>query len=189
MRATATGVPTAARRGPDDGTMELKTYPDRILRARCHPFAEVTDEDFSRAREMLEFMYQADGVGLAGSQVGWSRRIVTLDVGHEGKGERIFINPVILHAEGEVEEEEGCLSLPGVRADVRRSARVTVAAYTILGKRVEQQVEGLLARAWEHELDHLNGILFIDRLEPTALMTLRHKLREFEAAGHRDQKV
>ena len=169
--------------------MELKTYPDRILRARCRPFAEVTDEDLSRAREMLEFMYQADGVGMAGPQVGWGLRIVTLDVEQEGKGERIFINPVVVHAEGDVEEDEGCLSLPGVRAEVRRSATVTVAAYTIRGKRVEQQAEGLLARAWQHEMDHLNGILFIDRLEPTALMTLRHKLRELEAAVHRDQKV
>ncbi|GAG34026.1 unnamed protein product, partial [marine sediment metagenome] len=82
--------------------MELKVYPDRILRARCAPVREVTDEDVARAREMLEFMYQFEGVGLAGPQVGWASRIVTLDAEGERKGERVFVNPRIISTEGEV---------------------------------------------------------------------------------------
>lgn len=160
--------------------MELKKYPQKILRARCSPILEITDEDVARAREMLDFMYEAKGVGLAGPQVGWSAQIVTLDVEGEGKGERTFVNPRIIHSEGEVEEEEGCLSVPGVRAVVRRPERVVVAAYTLRGERIELEAEGILARAWQHEADHLNGILFIDRLDPTVLMTIRHSLKELE---------
>ena len=82
-----------------------------------------------------------------------------------------------------MEEEEGCLSVPDIRAPVRRAERIVVAAYTLKGERVQQAVDGLLARAWQHEVDHLNGILFIDRLDQTTLMTLRHKLRELEHAA------
>ena len=166
--------------------MELKKYPDRILRTKCSPIREITDEDLARAREMLDFMYEAEGAGLAGPQVGWASRIVTLDVEGEGKGERIFVNPRIISLDGEVEEEEGCLSVPGVRVPVRRAERVVVAAYTVRGKRVEQKAEGMLARAWQHELDHLNGVLLVDHLDATVLVEIRHSLRqlELEAKSH-----
>ncbi len=167
--------------------MGLKTYPDRILRVRCRPLKEVTDQDLAQAQRMLDLMYESDGIGLAGPQVGWDRRIVTLDIEREGKGERIFINPRILHSEGEVEEEEGCLSVPGIWAPVQRAAKITLAAYTIRGERVEQELEGLPARAWQHEMDHLNGILFLDRLEPTALMTFRQRLRELEEGARENE--
>jgi len=160
--------------------MELRKYPEKILRTKSRPILEITDEDIVRAREMLDFMYQAKGVGLAGPQVGWSSQIVTLDVEGDGQGECTFVNPRIIHSEGEAEEEEGCLSVPGIRAPVRRAEKIVVAAYTLHGERVEHEVEGLLARVWQHEADHLNGILFIDRLDPTALMTIRHSLKELE---------
>ena len=163
--------------------MELKVYPDRVLRTKCLPLKEVTDADLAQARQMLELMYESDGIGLAAPQVGWDRRIVTLDVEREGKGERIFVNPLIRHTEDEVNEEEGCLSVPGIWAPVRRAAKIVLVAYTIHGERVEQELEGLLARVWQHELDHLNGVLFIDHLPPTTLMTFRQKLRELEAAS------
>ena len=160
--------------------MELRTYPDRVLRTRCEPVREITDDDLARMRQMLELMYQSEGVGLAGPQVGWPSQVVTLDVGWEKQGDRMFVNPRILSSEGEVLEEEGCLSVPGVRAPVRRAEKIVVVAYSIRGDRIEREADGLLARAWQHEVDHLNGILFVDRLDPTALFGLRRALKELE---------
>ena len=136
--------------------MELKLYPDRILRRKCQPVREVDDEVLRRAEEMLQFMYESDGVGLAGPQIAWPRQILTLDVGGEHLDPRIFVNPRIVNREGYIEIEEGCLSLP---------------------ERGEAEAEGLAAVAWQHELDHLNGILFIDHLAPTQLITIRDELK------------
>jgi len=160
--------------------MELKLYPDRILRRRCQPVREVDDEVLQRAEEMLQLMYETDGVGLAGPQVAWPRQIITLDTIGEHEDPRIFVNPRIVNREGYTEMEEGCLSLPGVRARVPRAEKVTVVAFTILGERIEAEAEDLAAVAWQHELDHLNGILLIDRLSPTQLMTLREELKHLE---------
>ena len=157
--------------------MELKLYPDRILRRKCQPVREVDDEVLHRAEEMLQFMYESDGVGLAGPQIAWPRQILTLDVGGEHLDPRIFVNPRIVNREGYIEMEEGCLSLPGIRALVPRAEKVAVVAYTILGERIEAEAEGLAAVAWQHELDHLNGILFIDHLAPTQLITIRDELK------------
>ncbi|MFP4029126.1 MAG: peptide deformylase [Candidatus Brocadiia bacterium] len=160
--------------------MELKKYPDEVLRVKCEPVREIHDEQAERMRQMLDFMYEVEGVGLAGPQVGWAERIVTIDVEQSGQGPRIFVNPKIVEFDGESEAEEGCLSLPGVRANVRRAERVTVSTYTLRGKKIEIEAEGLLARAWQHELDHLNGVLFIDRLEPSKVMSLKKDLRRLE---------
>lgn len=160
--------------------MELKIYPDKVLRKRCKPLRDVGDAEAQRMRDMLEFMYEADGVGLAGPQVGWSARVIALDPEQDQSGPRIFINPRLLESEGNAVEPEGCLSLPGIQAPVSRSERVRVAAYTLSGDRIEEESEGLRARAWQHEIDHLNGVLFIDRLEPTALVQIRRRLKELE---------
>jgi peptide deformylase len=163
--------------------MELKIYPDDVLRTKCKPLREVGDEQARRMRQMLELMYEAQGVGLAGPQVGWSVRVVTLDVEQDKTDPRIFINPRIIESEGEVLEEEGCLSLPGLSARVPRAERVSVCAFTLEGERYETEAEGLHARAWQHEIDHLNGVLFIDRLSPTDRLGLRHRLKELEKSG------
>lgn len=160
--------------------MELHYYPDRVLKRRSRPVRAVTDQTVARAEEMLQLMYDAEGLGLAGPQVGWGERIVTLDVTGEREGERVFLNPAIVHREGETELEEGCLSLPGVRARIARAARVRVLAYTLKGERLEMEAEGLAACAWQHEMDHLNGLLIIDRLPPTTLIALRDQLRRLE---------
>ena len=149
----------------------------------CLPVREITDDDLARMQKMLELMYSLQGIGLAGPQAGWGSQVVTIDAVGERQGERIFINPRIISTEGEVEDEEGCLSIPGIRAQIRRAQRVVVAAYTVRGERTEQAVEGLAARAWQHEIDHLKGILFIDRLDPTTLMGLRQGLKELEKAA------
>jgi peptide deformylase len=160
--------------------VELRYYPDRVLKRTCRPLREVTSETVTRAEEMLEFMYEADGCGLAGPQVGWGERIVTLDPEGGREGLRIFINPLIVHREGQSEIEEGCLSLPGIRVPVPRAAKVRVVAYTLRGERLEMEADGLAACAWQHEVDHLNGILIIDRLPPTKLITLREPLKRLE---------
>ena len=158
--------------------MELRYYPDRVLRKPCAPVREVDDELAAKAQRMLEFMYDAEGIGLAANQVGWSHRIVTLDVELARQGTRIFINPRIVNREGHVELEEGCLSLPGVRLAVPRAEKVAVVAYTLEGERVETEAEGLEACAWQHELDHLNGVLIIDKVPPTRLMAVRGQLKQ-----------
>ncbi len=160
--------------------MELKVYPDRVLRRKCRPTRRIDDEFVRRAREMLDFMYEAKGLGLAAPQVGWTDRIVTLDVEQQQEGGRIFVNPRIVQREGQMEHEEGCLSLPGLQVEVPRSESVLIVAYTLGGERREIQAEGLAACAWQHEVDHLNGILIIDRLPPTALTSVRRQLKRLE---------
>ncbi len=166
--------------------MEIKVYPDRILRRRCRPVEQVDDRLVAEAHEMLEFMYVADGVGLAGPQIGRTDQIVTLDTEQSREGERIFLNPRIIERQGRQEEEEGCLSLPGLRAVVERAQKIVVVAYTLDGQRFEIAAEDLAARAWQHELDHLNGVLFIDRLPPTKLIALRDQLKRLEQEWRAD---
>jgi len=160
--------------------VEFVKYPDPRLRKKCSPITEINDETLNRAEEMLELMYAREGVGLAGPQVGWLERIVTLDTEGNRKGDRIFVNPKIIETEGSIKDDEGCLSLPGIWVPVTRAERVTVSAYTIRGKNVELEAEGTAARAWQQEIDHLNGMLVIDRTTPTALMQVRDKLKKLE---------
>jgi len=155
-------------------------YPERVLRKKCQPVERIDDRVVSDAQAMLEFMYESDGLGLAGPQVNWANQIVTLDIEQTGRGRRIFVNPRIIEREGHLEHEEGCLSLPGLRLLVPRSERVRVVAYTLEGERLELEAEGLAACAWQHETDHLNGVLIIDRVQPTTLMTVRDRLRLLE---------
>jgi peptide deformylase len=140
----------------------------------------VTGEIVTLADAMLECMYESDGIGLAAPQIGRSERIITLDVELDKHDPRVFLNPFITQREGEIELDEGCLSLPGLRVKVPRANRVRVVAYTLDGKRVELEAEGLGAVAWQHELDHLNGLLIIDRIEPMARLSLRDQLRRLE---------
>ncbi len=163
-----------------EGAVELRIYPDEVLRKSCRPIERIDDGLVSEAREMLEFMYESEGIGLAGPQVGWPRRLMTLDVEHQAQDPRIFVNPRIVEREGHVELEEGCLSLPGLRLHVPRSEKVRVVAYTLEGERLEIEAEGLEAVAWQHETDHLNGVLIIDRVQPTRLMSVRERLRRLE---------
>ncbi len=160
--------------------MELKYYPDRVLRRKSRPIQEVNDDVMQRARQMLDFMYEAEGVGLAGPQIGWDRRIVTIDIEGAKPEDRIFVNPLIVHRDGAAEQEEGCLSLPGIKVKVPRAEKVAVVAYTLSGRRIEFSFEGLAACVWQHELDHLNGVLIIDKLPPTTLITIRDQLKKLE---------
>ena len=141
--------------------LDIVTYPDPRLKQPCEPVAEVTDEIRKLAADMLETMYAAPGVGLAAPQVGILRRVVVIDV---GEGLLELVNPEILSTEGEQRQMEGCLSVPGKRGVVARPAKVTVRALNRRGKPIEIVGEGFLAMALCHEIDHLDGVLYVDKI-------------------------
>ena len=146
--------------------LEILKYPEPILSKVSAPVKNYRGETVTLISDMLETMYAAPGVGLAAPQVGVSQRIIVMDVDHENPGKQIYklINPVITRAEGEIVWEEGCLSVIDYTAEVRRAAQVEVTAYDEKEKPVKIEAEGLLAVALQHEIDHLDGKLFIDRI-------------------------
>jgi len=146
---------------------EIRILGDPVLRTPAEPVAEVDDEVRQLIDDMLETMYDADGVGLAAPQVGVSRRVIVIDVREPDVAPFALVNPVIVERADEVERgEEGCLSIPGLRDIVERSAKVVVEGLDRDGLPRRIEAEGLLARALQHEVDHLDGILFIDRISP-----------------------
>jgi peptide deformylase len=142
------------------------------------------DADLRAAiQEMFGLMYAARGVGLAANQVALPYRFFILNVTAEPEQkdkELVFINPVIVKRHSSIEDDEGCLSLPGLYSKVRRARKIKVQAYNLEGELVEHEAEDLLSRAIQHEADHLDGKLFIDYLDPLTLHSMKDKLREFE---------
>ena len=155
--------------------MEICTYPDPVLRRKAEPVGKVDEGLRKLCERMVETMIRADGVGLAAPQIGVSKRIIVLDVDGEF---HILINPELVSTSPETEEfTEGCLSVPGVSATVKRSAEAIVEGTTLDGSKVRITGKGLLARAIQHEIDHLEGRLFIDRLSPARRESIR---KEYE---------
>lgn len=146
--------------------LEIFKYPAPQLSQVAAPVKNITNGVVDLIKDMLETMYAAPGVGLAAPQVGVSKRVIVLDVDHENPGKQVYklINPVITRAEGEVIWEEGCLSVVDFTAEVRRAAEVEVVAFDDQEKEVKIATGGLLAVALQHEIDHLDGKLFIDRI-------------------------
>ena len=141
---------------------KIREFGDNVLRKQCKEVKEVTGRVRTLVEDMIDTMYEVNGVGLAAPQVGVMKRIVVIDV---GDGPIVFINPKILESDGEQFGTEGCLSLPGKMAYVRRPNHVKACAYDIDMNYFEIEGEELLARAICHELDHLDGVLYIDRME------------------------
>lgn len=168
--------------------MEVAIYPNPVLKIKAKPIEEINNETCQIAEEMLETMYNACGVGLAAPQVGLSIRLVVLDITGEKTGERVFINPYISEEKGETLEEEGCLSFPDVMGKIFRSQYIKIIAYNLKGEKLEIEAEGLLGRAWQHEIDHLNGCLFIEKMTPASTIANQSKLRELELA-YQNNKV
>ena len=160
--------------------MNIVNYPDPVLRQRAKPLTEINKEVYLQVEEMLELMYQAQGIGLAAPQVGWSVRLFIIDSDGDRDMEKVFINPVIIEEVGELNKEEGCLSFPGIMSKIVRAHRIKAQAYNLKGQKIEIEAEGLAARAWQHELDHLNGCLFIDKMSPANRLAISHQLKEFE---------
>jgi peptide deformylase len=145
---------------------EIVKYPDLVLAKRGEPVTKFDDNLKILVEEMFESMYAAQGIGLAAPQIGLSQRLTVIDISFRKDPEAkiALINPEIIHREGQQYEEEGCLSLPEIREKVKRAAKVKVRAQNTDGEWFEIEGEELLARAFQHEIDHLDGILFIDRL-------------------------
>jgi peptide deformylase len=147
---------------------------------------EVFDAELETlAQDMFESMYAAQGVGLAAPQIGLGKRLAVVDVsvGKNPEARIVLANPEIIYIEGEQREEEGCLSVPGFRGYVLRPQYVTIRAQDVTGKEFEMKGEGLLARAFCHETDHLNGILFISHLSLLKRDLIRRKIRKLQKAG------
>lgn len=149
---------------------ELKviTLGHPVLREKARPVSDINGELRSLIQKMAELMYRVKGLGLAANQVGVPKRFFIMDIAQkEGKPLlEVYINPEILSTEGETEYEEGCLSIPGYYAKVERYAKLFIRAYDLEGKEFERELTGLHAIAFQHEFDHLEGVLFIDRLSP-----------------------
>jgi peptide deformylase len=160
-------------------------YPDPRLRVRARPLPSVSAETRRLADDMLETMYTAPGIGLAATQVGVDQRLMVVDVSEQGNQPRVFINPEILSREGRETMQEGCLSVPGVFEDVERAERIRVRALDRDGKLLEFDAEGLLAVCIQHEIDHLDGKLFVDYLSELKRRRIRKKL-EKEQRDERD---
>lgn len=157
---------------------EIRTYPDPILRRIAEPVENVDDNIRSLIEDMAESMYADDGAGLAAPQVGVSSRVIILDAGY---GFRAMINPEIIEMSEEKESmEEGCLSLPGIRLEVQRPVRLVVRGMNEEGEIEEVEADGLLARVFLHEIDHLNGVLLIDHASSIQRTLLRSRLRKLE---------
>lgn len=142
--------------------MEIRKAGDKVLKELAQPVDRIDKKVKKLLDDMSETMYNADGVGLAAPQVGVSLRVIVLDV---GDGLIELVNPIIVEQEGIEKGTEGCLSIPGVFGEVERAAKVTVEGLNRFGKKVKLSGEGLLARALQHEIDHLNGVLFIEKAE------------------------
>ena len=155
--------------------MAIRTYGDPTLRRRAEPVAAIDDEIRAICERMVETMLRANGAGLAAPQIGISKRIIVLDVDGEFY---ILINPELVDISDEVEQiREGCLSVPGVGASVERAVHAAVEGTTLDGETVRIEGEGLLAREIQHEMDHLNGSLFLDRLSPARRQSLLKEYR------------
>lgn len=156
--------------------LQILEYPDPRLRTRATP-VEVFDAALARqVEDMFETMYAAPGVGLAATQVDYHKRLIVMDVSEDKRQPMVFINPEILAAEGVGTGEEGCLSVPGIFDEVKRAAKVRARAHDVKGKAFEVELEGLAAVCLQHEMDHLEGKLFVDYLSDLKRERIRKKL-------------
>jgi peptide deformylase len=154
----------------------IRRYGDPILRRRATPVREMTPELRATLRDMVETMYAEVGIGLAAPQVGVPLRMLVVDE-EKGRGARALVNPEVVDQGGLVVAEEGCLSIPGIFADVARADWVLVRGTSEDGADVQLDTRGLLARVIQHEMDHLDGILFIDRLDPVLRDRIKRQIK------------
>lgn len=166
---------------------DIRIIGDPVLSRRADPVERVDEEIVRLARDMVETLHAAPGVGLAAPQVGVGRRVIVVDlsVGEDPDALHIVVNPEIVAKEGESVCEEGCLSVPDIREKVARPYRVVVRGLDLEGRPVEIEGEDLLARAFCHEIDHLDGILFVEKLSPLKRALVRKKLKKNAASPAR----
>ena len=165
----------------------LRLFGDPVLKQRAREIEDLTDDLVTLVNGMYDTMDFEDGIGLAAPQVGVRKRLFTFDL-HEGDGPGVVINPEIVESDGEVLSDEGCLSVPGYRFEVVRAERVTMRGLDLDGREIVMEGDDLLARMIQHEIDHLDGVLLLDRVEPdvrrealTDMRTHEFPAREFRA--------
>jgi peptide deformylase len=181
----------------DPAKLRIEIYPTEVLRAKA-PEIGVTPEVRAVAERMVTLMAGAEGIGLAAPQVGLSWRLFVAHVpAHEGDPNdpefpcntaqpQAFVNPVIVETSDDLEPyDEGCLSLPGITGEVRRPSKVTMKALDLDGKEIEINASGLLARCWQHEIDHLDGVLILDKMSQTSRLKNRTRIKAMEKAKKR----
>jgi peptide deformylase len=164
----------------DFDKLSIVCYPDPRLRRKCEPVTRFDDTLASLAERMFELMRDDKGVGLAAPQVGALLRMFVMNHTGEEKDKLVFVNPVIHDRQGDKEAEEGCLSLPEIRVQVRRATRCRITAQDLKGNPIEMEGEDLLCRIWQHETDHLDGTLIIDRMGPSDQIATRRQLKDLE---------
>jgi len=166
-------------------TYPITKFGNAVLECPAKPVEKFDEELAKLCEDMFESMYVAQGVGLAAPQIGLSKKLAVIDVsvGKNPEAKLVLANPEIIHVEGDQREEEGCLSIPGFRGSVLRPAYVTVRAQNVKGETYEMRGEGLLARAFCHEIDHLNGILFIQHLSMLKRDLIKRRIRKLRKTG------
>jgi peptide deformylase len=167
--------------------LKVRKYGDPVLRRRSAPVREITPEIRRIVQDMIDTMYEEVGIGLAAAQVGISLRLMVV-ADEKGRDPRALVNPVIAEQGGEVTAEEGCLSLPGIFAPVTRAEWVRLEAQDLDGEPVSIHARGLTARVFQHEMDHLDGVLFIDRLDPVTRDRIKRRIKKdgfAEDASHK----
>jgi len=189
-KSTSSEVNSATTAAPETAAPPRKIYPivkygDPVLEKPGAAVKKFDEELEDLAEDMFASMYAAQGVGLAAPQIGKSLRLAVVDVtgGKNPEAKIVLANPEVIHAEGEVREEEGCLSIPGFRGYVIRPQFVTVKAQNAKGEFFEIRGENLLARAFCHEIDHLNGILFLQHLSMLKRDLIRRKIKKLRKQG------
>jgi peptide deformylase len=165
--------------------LKIVKYPEPVLSQPGEPVTEFNDELRRLVTDLFETTYAAQGIGLAAPQVGISKRLTVIDLslGKDPKEKLVLINPEVISSEGRLYEEEGCLSFPEIREKVVRAAKVRIRAQDEYGKWFEMDGEELLSRAMQHEIDHLNGILFIFRMSPLKRNLNLRKIRKLQSEG------
>ena len=162
--------------------LKILEFPDPRLRTKAKPVKEVTNVHKELIDNMIHTMYESKGIGLAATQVDFHERILVIDISEERDDPQVFINPEveILNKEEKSGYEEGCLSFPGINADVARPERILVTYQDLDGVEHSLECDGLLARCIQHEVDHLNGVLFIDRMEKQTYAEIKKEVQELK---------
>lgn len=171
--------------------MKIVRYPHPALRAAAKPITAIDQEVQMAAGRMLDLMYKHEGLGLAAPQVDLAIQLLVMNFdGDPAKkeAEYVAINPVIIDSKGTINDREGCLSFPGLYQNVRRARTVKVQAYNLKGEPYEMTCSDLPARVWQHEIDHLGGVLFIDKMGPLGKLGSRKDLEKFIADFEKDKK-
>lgn len=162
--------------------LKVRKYGDPILRKKAEPVDAITEEVKKIAQDLIDTMLDENGLGLAAPQVGISRRMIALDAGEERGHPFVVLNPEILESSGKSVREEGCLSFPAIYGKIERPEKVKIRALKMDGSIMEAELTGLESRAFQHELDHLNGKLFIDRMSKSHKLSLQGTLKKLMQA-------